>query len=177
VILLVMQTLDTAMRLKPKRRPFSRSVRLTTEQDAERPNPTYIPVAEQAARWWSQRTGGLAKSSFTEAIFNIPTTAHFLGGAVIGASPETGVVDEANRVFGYENLMICDGSAIPANPGVNPSLTITAMTERAMSEIPAKHAGAVPLDLPAQARPAPAPAPVPAQAQAQAPPADLLPTS
>jgi cholesterol oxidase len=154
VILLVMQTLDTAMRLKPKRRLLGRGVRLTTEQDAERPNPTYIPVAEKAARWWAERTGGLAKSSFTEAIFNIPTTAHFLGGAVIGDSPETGVVDRENRTFGYENLMICDGSAIPGNPGVNPSLTITAMTERAMSAIPPKDPAGVPGELPEQARPA-----------------------
>ncbi|HEX3735343.1 MAG TPA: GMC family oxidoreductase, partial [Solirubrobacterales bacterium] len=64
------------------------------------------------------------------------TTAHILGGAVIGHSPEDGVVDAQQRVFGYENLLVCDGAAIPANVGVNPSLTITALAEHAMSRIP-----------------------------------------
>ena len=128
-------------------------MRLQTEQDPERPNPTFIPAAEKAARWFAQRTGGVAQSGTTESVFNIPTTAHILGGAVIGAGPETGVVDGANRVFGYENLLVCDGSAIPANPGVNPSLTITAMAEHAMSLIPPK-AGEEPRHLPEAARPA-----------------------
>jgi len=72
----------------------------------------------------------------TEAIFAIPSTAHILGGAVIGESPDSGVIDSQHRVFGYENLLVCDGSAVPANVGANPSLTITAMTERAMTFIP-----------------------------------------
>jgi cholesterol oxidase len=67
---------------------------------------------------------------------NIPTTAHILGGAVIGADATKGVVDARNRVFGYERMMICDGSTMPANPGVNPSLTITALAEHAMSHVP-----------------------------------------
>jgi cholesterol oxidase len=71
-----------------------------------------------------------------EATIATPVTAHFLGGAVIGADPECGVVDNNQRVFGYENLMICDGSVLPANLGVNPSLTITALAERAMSLVP-----------------------------------------
>jgi cholesterol oxidase len=89
----------------------------------------------------------------TEALMNIPTTAHILGGAVIGHGPEDGVVDANQRVFGYENLLVCDGAAIPANVGVNPSLTITALAEHAMSEIPPKE-GAEPRDLPEAARPA-----------------------
>jgi cholesterol oxidase len=136
VILLVMQTLDSAMRLRPTPARFGRGVRLQTEQDPERPNPTYIPAAEQAARWFARRTGGVPQSGLTESSLNIPTTAHILGGAVIGAGPETGVVDARNRVFGYRNLLICDGSAVPANPGVNPSLTITALAERAMTFVP-----------------------------------------
>ena len=68
---------------------------------------------------------------------NIPITAHILGGAVIGRDPEHGVVDADQRVFGYENLLVCDGAAVPANVGVNPSLTITALAEHAMSRIPA----------------------------------------
>jgi cholesterol oxidase len=68
---------------------------------------------------------------------NTPSTAHILGGAVIGADPSTGVIDRDHRVFGYENLLVCDGAAVPANVGVNPSLTITALAERAMSRVPA----------------------------------------
>ena len=70
----------------------------------------------------------------------VPSTAHILGGAVIGADAETGVVDARHRVFGYANLLICDGSVMPANPGVNPSLTITALAERAIAHVPAKDA-------------------------------------
>jgi cholesterol oxidase len=151
VILLVMQSLDTAMRLVPKRRLLGRGVRLQTEQDPERPNPTFIPAAEAAARWFAERLGGVAQSGLTESTLNIPTTAHILGGAVIGADPDQGVVDERHRVFGYENLLVTDGAAVPANPGVNPSLTITALAERAISFVP-EAAGATPSPLPPAAR-------------------------
>jgi cholesterol oxidase len=152
IILLVMQTLDNAIALRPKLKRNG-EVRLQTEQDPERPNPTFIPVANEAAEWLAKRTGGIAQSSVMEAAMNVPTTAHILGGAVIGANPEDGVVDSRQRVFGYENLMICDGAAIPANVGVNPSLTITALAEHAMSGVPPKE-GAEPRDLPEAARPA-----------------------
>jgi cholesterol oxidase len=135
IILLVMQTLDNAIALRPQKGPFG-SFWLKTEQDPERPNPTFIPIANQAAEWFAKRTGGIAQSSVTEALFNIPTTAHILGGAVIASDPTRGVVDGRQRVFGYENLLVCDGSAIPANVGVNPSLTITALAEHAMSFVP-----------------------------------------
>lgn len=135
IILLVMQTLDNAIALRPKLRRNG-EVRLRTEQDPERPNPTFIPVANQAAEWLAKRTGGVAQSSIPEALFNVPTTAHILGGAVIGHGPEDGVVDAKQRVFGYRNLLVCDGSAVPANVGVNPSLTIAALAEHAMSAIP-----------------------------------------
>ena len=138
VILLVMQTLDNAIRLRPKRRLLGRGVKLQTEQDPERPIPTFIPAADHVARWMASRTGGIAQGGINEGIFNVPTTAHILGGAAIGPDPEQGVVDEHNRVFGYENLLVADGAAIPANPGVNPSLTITALAEHAMSHVPAK---------------------------------------
>jgi cholesterol oxidase len=161
VILLVMQSLDTAMRLRPKRRLLGRRVRLQSEQDPERPNPTFIPAAEQAARWFAERIGGVAQSGVTESALNIPTTAHILGGAVIGATPAEGVVDSANRVFGYRNLLVTDGSAVPANPGVNPSLTITALAERAMTFV-APAEGAEPERLPQAARGAGA---APARAQ------------
>ena len=86
IIMLVMQTLDNAIALRPAK---GRSARfwLQTEQDPERPNPTFIPVANKAAEWFAKRTGGIAQSSITEAMFNIPSTAHILGGAVIASRP------------------------------------------------------------------------------------------
>jgi cholesterol oxidase len=152
IIVLVMQTLDNAIALRPKVKRNG-DVRLTTEQDPAKPNPTFIPVANEAARWLAERTGGIAQSSFSEALFNIPSTAHILGGAVIGHGPEDGVVDSRQRVFGYENLLVCDGSAVPANVGVNPSLTITALAEHAMAQIPPAD-GAAPRRPEEAARPA-----------------------
>jgi cholesterol oxidase len=133
IIVLVMQTLDNAIELTARR--TRRGARLQTRNDSERPIPTFIPVANQFAAWLAERTGGIAQTAFMEAVANIPTTAHVLGGAVIGPDPSRGVVDAHQRVFGYENLLVCDGSAVPANIGVNPSLTITAMAEHAMSHI------------------------------------------
>jgi cholesterol oxidase len=100
IIMLVMQTLDNAIALRPHKGPFG-TFWLKTEQDPERPNPTFIPIANKAAEWFAKRTGGIAQSSVTEALFNIPTTAHILGGAVIAPDPEQGVVDARQRVFGY----------------------------------------------------------------------------
>jgi cholesterol oxidase len=137
IIVLVMQTLDNALALRARRLPWG-GVWLRTEQDPERPNPTFIPVANAFAAWLAQRTGGIAQSSILEAAANIPSTAHILGGAVIAPDPSRGVVDARQRVFGYENLMVCDGAAMPANVGVNPSLTITALAEHAMSHVPPK---------------------------------------
>jgi cholesterol oxidase len=134
IIVLVMQTIDNAIALKATR--TRRGARLQTAQDPERPIPTFIPVANQFAAWLANRTGGIAQTAFMEAVANIATTAHILGGAVIAADPSKGVVDSRQRVFGYENMLVCDGSAVPANVGVNPSLTITAMAEHAMSHVP-----------------------------------------
>jgi cholesterol oxidase len=103
-----------------------RRLRLSTRQDPENPTPTFLPVANDIARRLADRTGDTAQSWLTEALFNMPITAHILGGAVAAATSETGVVDGDHRVFGYQNLLICDGAVIAANPGVNPSLTITA---------------------------------------------------
>ena len=138
IILLVMQSLDNSMRLRVKRRLPGGAVMLTTEQDPLHPNPDSIPAAYDAARWFAKRTGGTPYSGITEAVLGIPLTAHILGGAVIGSGPDTGVVDSQHRVFGYENLLVCDGAAVPANIGANPSLTITALAERAMTFVGAK---------------------------------------
>jgi len=152
IIVLVMQTLDNAIALRGRRTIFG-GVRLQTEQDPEKPNPTFIPVANRFAEWLAEQTGGVAQSSIMEAAANIPSTAHILGGAVIGTGPDTGVVDARQRVFGYEDLLVCDGAAVPANVGVNPSLTITAMAERAMSLIADK--GARPRAAGSESEPAP----------------------
>jgi cholesterol oxidase len=145
IIILVMQTLDNAIALRPRKGPFN-SFWLRTEQDPEKPNPTFIPIANKAAEWFAQRTGGVAQSAISEALLNIPTTAHILGGAVIAPGPDEGVVDAHQRVYGYDNLLVCDGSAIPANVGVNPSLTITALAEHAMSQVPAAGENAAPAE-------------------------------
>ena len=140
VILLVMQTLDNSMSLRVKRRLPNGNVTLTTAVDPENPIPDKIPAAYRLAEWMQAELGGTAQAGLTEAMMSIPTTAHILGGAVIGASSDEGVIDSEQRVFGYRNLLVCDGSAIPANVGVNPSLTITALAERAIGRIPVKSA-------------------------------------
>jgi choline dehydrogenase-like flavoprotein len=114
-------------------------VRITTEQDAAHPNPTFIPAANHAAQWLADRVGGIPQSGIPEALFNVPGTAHILGGAVIAADPTHGVTDAHGQVFGYQNLLITDGSALPANPGVNPSLTITALAEHTLAHVPHAH--------------------------------------
>jgi cholesterol oxidase len=98
--------------------------------------PTYIPKANQFAQKFAEVAGGTAMSMLPEILFDIPGTAHCIGGCVIADSPLRGVVDEHHRVFGYRNMYICDGSVVAANLGVNPSLTITALAERATSFIP-----------------------------------------
>lgn len=134
VVYLVMQPLDNAISFKASRGLFGR-FKFTTGQDPEKPNPTFIPIANEAAEALAKETGGVPQSMVLEALGNIPTTAHILGGAVVGQNADQGVVDQKNRVFGYRNMLICDGSTMPANPGVNPSLTITAMSEHAMSHV------------------------------------------
>jgi cholesterol oxidase len=135
IILLVMQTLDNSLSLRPKKNLWG-GYHLSTEEDAENPNPRFIPAANKAAELAAAQIGGVPQSSVFEVVANVPTTAHFLGGAVIGRDANSGVVDHFNRAFGYDNLLICDGSTMPANPGVNPSLTITAITEHAMTAVP-----------------------------------------
>jgi cholesterol oxidase len=136
VILLVMQTLNNSMALKPIRVGRRRLV-LSTAQDPDNPNPTWIPAANEAAERVAEKISGIPQSNLPEAILNTPATAHILGGAVISPDPSHGVVDLQQRVHGYQNLLVCDGSVIPANPGVNPSLTITALAEHAMTFVPA----------------------------------------
>ncbi len=137
VVALVMQTLDNSITVFPKRIPGTKKWRLSSRQGHGQPNPTWIPVANEVVRRMAALMGGTAGSSIGEP-FNMPMTAHFIGGCAIGQSPETGVVDPYQRVYGYDGLHVADGSAISANLGVNPSLTITAQAERAMSFWPNK---------------------------------------
>ena len=135
VMLLVMQSRDNAIAFRARKRRLGGGYRLSTTQHSEKPSPTYIDKGNQAAQWLARRTGGIAQSNVLEALGNIPSTAHLLGGAVIGADAKSGVVDKNLRVFGYRNMLVCDGAAMPANPGVNPALTITALAEYAMAQI------------------------------------------
>ena len=141
VIGLVMQSLDNSLVVSPRRGPLG-GVRLTSRQGHGEPNPTWIPAGHRALRRLAvrlaERTGVPATpgGSLGE-VLNVPMTAHFLGGAVIGATREHGVVDAYHRVWGYPGLHVVDGSAVSANLGVNPALTITAQAERAMSLWPA----------------------------------------
>lgn len=136
IILLCMQTLDghIEMRLgRPWFWPFHRTLMSGGQRI-----PTFIPQANEFARRIAAQTGGTAMSMVTEILFDVPGTAHVLGGCSMAETPDGGVIDSRNRVFGYQNMYICDGSVISANLGVNPSLTICALTERAMSFIPPK---------------------------------------
>ncbi|MQY22625.1 GMC oxidoreductase [Nocardia macrotermitis] len=143
IILLVMQTVDQSIRLEPKRfRTLRGDIALTTRQHRDKPIPNTLPQAYAAGRWLANRIGGTPQATSTEALFAIASTAHIIGGAVIGSGPADGVVDHRHRVFGYDNLLVCDGAAIPANIGANPSLTITALAERAMTFVPAAPATA-----------------------------------
>ena len=139
VFLLVMQTLDNSISLGLRRR-WRRLWKkaLDTERGDGPASPTYIPLGNQVARIFAKKIDGIPKSSIFEVLFDVPTTAHILGGAVIAGSASDGVVDVSHQAFGHPGLYVVDGSMIPANLGVNPSLTITALAEHAMSQIPTK---------------------------------------
>jgi cholesterol oxidase len=133
VVLLFMQTLDSTVRFSLDGLGRMKS----SVSSGEKPS-AFIPEAGALARRYEQIVHGKAFAFFLTPLAGIPGTAHILGGAVMGANPEEGVIDRNNQVFGYDNMLVCDGSMISANPGVNPALSITAITERAMSNIPAQ---------------------------------------
>jgi len=139
IILLVMQTADNFFHLKRRRPWFFPLARvLASEPGTDRRNPNWIPAGNDFGRRLARRTGGVAANVITEVAAGAPITAHILGGCSFGPTPEEGVIDERNRVKGYEDMIVCDGSQIPENLGVNPALSITAFAERAMSFIPPK---------------------------------------
>ena len=131
-ILLFMQTINTTLR-------FSNGLfRMKSGTENGETLPTFIPEAKDVAEKYAKIVNGKPTSLLTEMILGIPLTAHILGGAVMGDNSAEGVIDKDNRVFGYKNMYVCDGSMISANPGVNPTLSITALSERAMSRIQKK---------------------------------------
>jgi cholesterol oxidase len=131
-ILLYMRTIDSTLRLVAGR--FG----LKSRADQGVPPTAFMPEAKDLAERYASIVQGKPMVLVSETLLGIPTTAHILGGAMMGKDRGKGVIDERNRLFGYEELYVCDGSALSANPGVNPSLTIAAIAERAMSLIPPK---------------------------------------
>jgi cholesterol oxidase len=99
----------------------------------------YIPIANTVTQKLSEKMDGIPLSFIAEATLNSGSTAHILGGCCMGDSPENGVVGQNGEIFGYPNLFVADGSVVPANLGVNPSLTITALSEYIMSQMPEKN--------------------------------------
>ena len=130
VILLVMQSLDNSLTSFGKRGPLG--YRLRTKQGEGEPNPDWIPLAHDVARRYAKKIDGDALGMYADA-FNIPSTAHYIGGCVMGLTADEGVIDPYQRLYGHPGLHVVDGSAVSANLGVNPSLTITAQAERAMA--------------------------------------------
>lgn len=138
-VLTVMQHLDNRIAFKYKRwLPFFMSKKLRSVGVKGKSAPTYLPVANQAARKLAELSGGEPLNILTESLGNISTTAHILGGCHMGSSVENGVINTSHEVFGYRGLYVINGASVSANIGANPSLTITAMAERAMSLIPPK---------------------------------------
>jgi len=134
VVLLCMQAVEGNLEMcwrRPWYWPFSKALATRGKKV-----PAYIPRANEFAETFARLNGGTAMSMIPEILFGVPGTAHCLGGCVIASSPEEGVVDSCHRLFGYKNMYVCDGSVVAANLGVNPSLTITALAERAISFIP-----------------------------------------
>ncbi len=139
-VLLYMRTLESTLKLRLGRNLGTGLRRgLVTRLDPGQQAPTaFMPEATEIAERYAEKVGGIPMTLLTETVMGIPSTAHILGGACMGADIGEGVIDPLHRVHGYEGLYVIDGSAVSANPGVNPSLTITALAERAMSHIPPK---------------------------------------
>jgi cholesterol oxidase len=139
-VLLYMRTLESTLTFRLGRSPYTGFQRglVSKLDDPARAPAAFMAEATDLARRWAEKVGGVAMGLLTETLMGTPTTAHILGGCCMGEDAEEGVIDAEHRVHGYDGLYVVDGSAISANPGVNPSLTITALAERAMEKIEAK---------------------------------------
>ncbi len=133
-VLLFMQTLDSTLRIK-----LGKFTKMKTEKEGGAKPNAFIPEALSLGNKFAEKVQGIPYANFTDVLLGTPTTAHILGGAVMGSNTSEGVIDKNCNVFGYKNMMICDGAMISANPGVNPSLSITAITEYSMNQIPNKN--------------------------------------
>jgi cholesterol oxidase len=137
VIFLVMQTVDNAMRMRWMNTLFGGKMKI--DNRGQKKVPAYIRIGQEVMERYAKKVNGIAQNILLEVFFNRPTTAHILGGCPMSESGETGVVDKNLKVHGYPNFLITDGSVIQGNIGVNPALTITAMSEYAMNQIPVKN--------------------------------------
>ncbi|GJM63994.1 GMC oxidoreductase [Persicobacter diffluens] len=136
IILLIMQSLEETLNMEWRKGRF-KGLRFSREKGKR--VEAFLPIGQEVMHKYQQKAGGIAQNGISEVFFNIPTTAHILGGCPMGEHAEQGVVDANFKVHGYPNFYVLDGSIIPTNPGVNPSLTITALSEYAMSQIPEKN--------------------------------------
>lgn len=141
IIFLIMQSLPNSMKMKLKKGWWGS--RLSFDNDSGQKVPSYIPVGQEALYRYAKKVNGVPHNAFSEIVFGLASTAHILGGCPMGKTTESGVVDENFRVHGYDNFFILDGSIMPCNLGVNPSLTITALSEYAMDQITSKAGSAV----------------------------------
>jgi cholesterol oxidase len=138
-ILLVMQVEENLTHIRLGRNIFTLFRRgLVLKPDADHPIPTQIPIGNHVTRALAQKVNGIPQAAFTDSLFNFPTTAHLMGGVPFGRDDKEGVINMDFQVFNYPGLYVVDGSVMPANPGVNPSLTITALAEYAMSIVKIK---------------------------------------
>jgi len=139
-ILLVMQVSENLTHVRLGRNPFTLFKKgVVLQEDEDKPIPRQLPIGNQVTRSLAEKANGIPQAAFTDSLFNFPTTAHFMGGVPFGMDDQEGVIDLDCQVHNYPGLYVIDGSMMPANPGVNPSLTITALAEYAMSRIPEKH--------------------------------------
>jgi cholesterol oxidase len=131
-----MQSADNAMKMIWKKNLFGGKMKI--DNSGHKKVPAFIPVGQEVMERYAKKVSGIAQNILFEVFFNRPTTAHILGGCPMSETIETGVVDKNLKVHGYDNFYIADGSVIQGNIGVNPSLTITAMAEYCLNNIPAK---------------------------------------
>ena len=136
IIFLVMQSVDNAMKMQLQKGLFRKQ--LTIKNKGNKRVPAYIPVGQEVMNRYAAKVGGIAQNSTMEILFNVPSTAHILGGCPMGENIGEGVINKNFQVFGYPNMYIVDGSAIQGNLGVNPSFTITAQAEYAVEQVPEK---------------------------------------